>query len=290
MNTGRHHLPTSPAPPPAAAEESRPAWLVKQLHGASADARVTGLTAAQWRAIAGEPEVGVQIADAYAQAVGRRIAEARKAIGMKNREELARLLQVHENTLGKIERGETMADALQLVRIAAITARPVMWFIGDETHSGSEVPHALEAVEIGETLYVPLFDVRASAGTGAFNDMERVFAMRPFPLDYIRRDLGIRHNLLALLTIVGTSAEPDVHSGDTGLIDRKDRDLAVEGLHLVRIDEGLLLKMIQRRPGGVLRVYSKNQESSPFDIDVREGTHSDFEVIGRLRWAGVRFN
>lgn len=282
-----------PAPLPG---KSRAAWDQVWGAGTLEDAALRDFTvvcADDWRTAA-EGNLLESMREGAANVIGSRLRAAREGISSK-RSEFSKLLQIHENTLAKMERGESLPDAVQLLQIAALTGRQVLWLLGGGEHEASwssdgSPPNSVEAVELDGVVYVPLFDVRASAGTGAFNDQERVMQMRPFAADYIRRDLHILHNQMALVTIVGNSMEPDIHSGDVGLIDRRDKDISVEGPHLVRIDGGLLLKMVQRLPGGVLRVSSKNQLSSPFDINVMDGTLNDFEVIGRLRWAGVRFN
>lgn len=193
-----------------------------------------------------------------------------------------------------MERGESLPDAMQLLQVAALTGRSVLWLLGasgDASLSRQTLarPRGVIAVEEGNAVYVPLFDLRASAGHGAFNDDEQVIDMRPFTLDYVRRELHISHNELALVTVVGNSMEPDIHSGDVVLVDRRDKEISVEGPHLVRIDGALLVKLVQRRPGGILRVASKNPAYAPFDISVTDGDPQDFEVLGRVRWAGVTF-
>lgn len=276
-------------------EKPRASWAKVWIAGIRApDPTIdyTTLSDADWR-VAADTNVLESVREGASNVIGSRIRAAREAVNSK-RSEFCKLLQIHENTLAKMERGETLPDAVQLVQIAALTGQQVMWLLGRDSHEpagGGDKPQpkSIEAVEVGDVIYVPLFDVRASAGTGAFNDQERVLHMRAFDSDYIRRDLGIQHNQIALVTIVGNSMEPEIHSGDIGMIDRRDKDISVEGPHLVRIDGGLLLKMVQRLPGGVLRVSSKNQLASPFDINVMDGTLTDFEVIGRLRWAGVSF-
>lgn len=203
---------------------------------------------------------------------------------------MAARLRVHENTLGKWERGETVPSALQLVLIARLTETGIATLLG-----GSPVPparvlnepprHSTVAVPVGELMFVPLFDERsAAAGEGSFDAVDRVLSMRCFETEYIRRDLGISHNQVALITVVGSDAEPQVRSGDTVLVDRLDTDVTFEGLHLVRIDHALMIKLLQRRPGCIM-VSSNNEAYAPFAVQLNGGT--DFEVLGRCRWAGV---
>ncbi|WP_304308087.1 S24 family peptidase [Pseudacidovorax intermedius] len=222
-----------------------------------------------------------------AAAIGLRIKQARGPLSQK---QLAGMVGVHANTIYKLEKGYP-PDALQILEISKATNVSPCWLLlGDEAGAGPEpasvVPRSLEAVEMNGYLYVPHFNVQASAGDGFFNDIEQVTTMRPFELQFIRSRLGITHNTLAMINIVGRSYEPVLHAGDAALVDRRDRE-ALEGPHVIRLDGALLVKQLQRLPGRVLRVSSKNTEYEAFDISPSEDAQRDFEVIGRLRWAGV---
>lgn len=219
--------------------------------------------------------------------LGSRINGLRSAQG-KSRADLSRWLHNHENTVAKIERGETLPDAVQLLQLAQMLGQTLDQMFGMHSDDPAEVQRRTTATQIGQHLFVPHFDIQASAGHGAFNDAERVKEMRAFAIDFIRRDLRVSHNDMALIDVAGPSMEPQIHSGDVVLIDRRDTGVQVEGPHVVRFDGGLIVKLLQRRPGGRVRVTSINPLFDPFEIELgAEGT--DFEVIGRVRWAGVTF-
>jgi phage repressor protein C with HTH and peptisase S24 domain len=92
-----------------------------------------------------------------------------------------------------------------------------------------------------------------------------------------------------MCSVTGTSAMPDLKPRDTVMVDLRDRSVANEGLHIVRLDDALMLKKLQRLPGKVLRVSSKNPEYPPFEIRSFEESQRDFEVIGRVRWGGITY-
>jgi phage repressor protein C with HTH and peptisase S24 domain len=211
----------------------------------------------------------------------------RSARGKRSRAEVARHLGVHENTVAKMERGESAADLWQLQQVADLTGCGFGWLVGVELQRSS-VSNTAQAVETDDHIYVPLFDLRAAAGHGAFNEAEDVLNMRPFASDYIRRELGISHLSLAMITVVGGSMEPMIHDGDVVLVDLLDTSVAAEGPHLIRMDGALLVKLLERRPGGRLRVRSKNAEFEPFDVD-QASPGGDFQILGRVRWGGVTF-
>lgn len=229
----------------------------------------------------------VELRDVYAAALGERIRACR---GGTSREEFARLLDVHPNTIGKFERGDSIPDAFMLLRVAEIGARSVEWLMQGRSKS-PVVDLCVTAVEAEDFLYIPHFDVAMSAGNGVFCDVEQVIGMKPFDMHFIRNDLGITHNDMALVTVVGNSMEPYLRSRDTVLLDLKARDVLSEGIHAIRLDGALMIKRVQRLPGKMLRVSSANSEYQPFEIDGNDDdSQRDFYVLGRVRWGGVKFD
>eukprot|EP01012_Entosiphon_sulcatum_P033709 TRINITY_DN42682_c0_g1_i1.p1 TRINITY_DN42682_c0_g1~~TRINITY_DN42682_c0_g1_i1.p1 ORF type:complete len:232 (+),score=37.03 TRINITY_DN42682_c0_g1_i1:490-1185(+) len=222
----------------------------------------------------------------FATALGERVRSAR---GRTSREDLAQALGVHVNTVSKIERGESMPNAFALTQLAEITGAPLLWLL---TGKGADdgVEKSIHAVEKGSYVFVPHFDIQASAGVGIFNDIETVLTMRPFDAKYIRGTLGIAHNDLALITVVGSSMQPSLKSKDTVLLDLHANQVQTEGIHAIRIDGALLVKKVQRLPGRTLRISSENPAYESFDIVGTEEIERDFSVIGRVRWGGVTFD
>ena len=228
-----------------------------------------------------------ELREAYAAALGERIRSCRRGM---TREEFARRLDLHLNTIGKFERGVTVPDAFALLRIAEIGQCSPEWLLTGEERS-TRIEPTLHAVESNGYVYVPHFDVALSAGNGVFCDVERVIAMRPFDPNFIRNELGIAHNEVVLVSVVGNSMEPLLRSRDTTLLDLRAKDVHTEGIHAIRLDGALMLKMLQRLPGKVLRVSSSNPEYAPFEIDGSDDdSQRDFAVLGRVRWGGVTFN
>lgn len=228
--------------------------------------------------------------DEYMRQFGQRCKLAR---GSMQVDDVASMIGVHRNTIWNIERGQSLPDAFELEVIAKAyktTLAKLLEGVSDKAPSATLIEKSVHAVEQDGFVYVPLFNVKVSAGNGAFSDIEAVIAMRPFDANYIRYELGIPHNNIAMTTVVGTSMEPWLHSKDTVLTDLKDCEVVTEGVHIVRLDGALLVKKLQRLPGKVLRVSSFNPAYEPFDIQGHEDADRDFAVIGRVRWGGVTFN
>ena len=230
-------------------------------------------------------ENSTEIRDAYAASLGDRIRECRSGI---SRDEFARQLDMHVNTVGKFERGLTVPDAYSLLRMAEIGKCSPEWLLTGQMNTLSAPLHT-RAVERGDFLFVPHFDVTLSAGNGLFTAVEQVIAMRPFDIKYIRQDLDIHHNDLVLVSIEGRSMQPYLKSKDTVMLDLQATDVRAEGIHGIRMDGALLVKRVQRFPKGVLHVSSANEEFAPFEIPASDEGR-DFKILGRVRWGGITFD
>lgn len=139
-------------------------------------------------------------------------------------------------------------------------------------------------------VYLPLYEVRASAGGGALVEGERVVDALAFKEAWIRQELRASPADLRLIYVEGDSMEPDLRPGDIILIDHTDTMARREGIYVIRMDSALLVKQLQRLPGGVLKVLSRNPAYEAFtvclgDVEVSPG----FAIIGRVVWACRRF-
>ncbi|MBI5644121.1 MAG: LexA family transcriptional regulator [Deltaproteobacteria bacterium] len=138
-------------------------------------------------------------------------------------------------------------------------------------------------------VYIPLYDVRAAAGAGAFPpEGEEVKDLLAFKREWIINELRVNVGGLSLLFVEGDSMTPTLNPGDVMLI-LKDQEMAIQdGIYVVRLEGALLVKRLQRLPGNQLKVKSDNPNYEPYTIDLTK-EHEDFAVIGRMVWAGRRF-
>jgi phage repressor protein C with HTH and peptisase S24 domain len=135
---------------------------------------------------------------------------------------------------------------------------------------------------------IPLYDVQASAGPGAYIDGEQVQDVMALRKNWIQNELHLDPAHLSLIFVQGDSMEPTMHSGDTVLIDqREDQDLT-DGVWALRIDGALLVKRVQKFPGGKITIKSDNQYLYPaYDI-MSDNVPDDLKFIGRVVWVGKR--
>ena len=227
---------------------------------------------------------------AYQIGLGQRIRTIR---GKASQEDFARDYGIHVNTLRRYEGGKRGADPEFLRELAKRNVDiDVNWLLmGDEARGRlhQERGDYRVAAQPGYA-NIPLYDVRAAAGRGAAVDGEHVVDVLAFKEDWIRQELRASPADLRLIYVEGDSMEPDLRAGDIILIDHTDTAARREGIYVIRMDGALLVKQLQRLPGGIVKVISRNPAYEPYTVTTDQIEHPNgFAVIGRVVWACRRF-
>lgn len=215
--------------------------------------------------------------------VGRRIKEARGELSQK---QLADALGVHVNTIGKFERGEAVPDVIQIFDIAIATKVTPAWLANgapykknlreSETDVGQQ--HSAE-----DLVFVPGYDIKASAGNGSHVNEEQVIGRFAFKQSWLARK-GLNPQSLAVVTARGDSMEPTVRDGDILLVDRDVSRISADGIYLIERDNDLYCKRLQRRFDGGVTIMSDNPRYEAQHLP-REAAE-DLHVAGRVIWIG----
>ena len=131
--------------------------------------------------------------------------------------------------------------------------------------------------------YVMVPKVKAVAGAGAsFVVDDTCTGLYAFRREFLRREY-INTADLVMMMVSGDSMEPLIRDGDTVLVDQTDNAPADGKIYVLRIDDALMVKRMEKIPGG-WRVKSDNPDRGHYDLrgDELESLH----VFGRVRWFG----
>lgn len=136
-----------------------------------------------------------------------------------------------------------------------------------------------------EFVFVPEYDIAASAGHGAEIPPEEVVRVLAVRQDWVRREVGANPQDLVVVSVRGDSMEPVIRAGDLIMVDRSETEPASEGLYVVRVGGALMVKRVQPLPGGVLQLISDHPAYPP--VTLRRGDlDADSAVVGRVVWVG----
>ena len=131
---------------------------------------------------------------------------------------------------------------------------------------------------------IPKLAVGASAGPGAIPDHETLAGKIGFDEKWLRKQ-GLDPSKLSLIQVDGDSMSPTLNHGDDIMVDNRAAAQAVrDGIHIIRLDDMLMVKRLAQGPRGRLSVLSDNPNYPDWpDVDGATVT-----VIGRVVWAGRR--
>ena len=134
---------------------------------------------------------------------------------------------------------------------------------------------------------VPVIDVRASAGPGAWNDkFEEAKETWLFADPLIRHEFRARPEDLRIITVDGDSMEPVLSSGDRILIDVSRTVPVPPGIFVIWDGMGLVAKRIEHVPHSEPpRVVLKSLNP---EYDSYERLAEEIRVVGRAVWVSRR--
>ncbi|KPA91363.1 putative transcriptional regulator [Pseudomonas asplenii] len=131
--------------------------------------------------------------------------------------------------------------------------------------------------------YVPLYDAYISQGHGAWSEGARILTMLAFT-KYSLRKKGLVPSELAAVRVDGDSNEPFMKDGDTVMVDLSRNVIQGEGFYVIRLDDLLYAKRLQRQLDGGVMVISANTAYPP--ISVSADRLERLQVVGRVVWSG----
>lgn len=197
---------------------------------------------------------------------GRRLEELRRRAGVKQ-DDVCEHARISRSSWSRLIRGARVPDSDAEYRLILEAIRA----------TDAEVREESSAI-----VEVPVYDIEVAAGSGRFLSEEAAIGTWPFPREWIERMFG-RDAELAIVKVVGDSQEPELRSGDSLMIDLRRRS-GSDGMHVVRVDDALLVKRVQAE-GGAMRLGSYNPAYADIVIP-REEADARLAVIGRAVWAG----
>jgi len=122
-------------------------------------------------------------------------------------------------------------------------------------------------------------EVEASLGSGAFVINERITGHIPFPNELLKR-LRASADHCYVINTRGESMYPTIIGGkDQLLVDSSKKELFDGKLYLIRVEETLAAKRLQKLTQGRIKVISDNKDFESYILDPKQ---DNFEIIGQI--------
>lgn len=134
---------------------------------------------------------------------------------------------------------------------------------------------------------VPRLSVRASAGPGALATEEATRGRFAFDPGWLRGLTAGGPATLSLIRVEGDSMSPTLEDGDDILVDGGDgADRLRDGIYVLRMDDALLVKRLQRNPIDRRITIASDNPSYP---SLPDCDPARIHIVGRVIWGGRRF-
>ncbi len=171
---------------------------------------------------------------------------------------------------------EKMGDIARLNNVKTNKNNQVEKTLGDVAHF--EIRNSI-TIDINDYAWIPLYNVKVSAGFGTFANNENILTWLSFS-KYSLSKRRLSANDLCAVIVHGDSMADTLKPNDCIIINLTKRD-ADGGIFVIRVGETIYVKrLIQEKD--IIRVISDNPRYDTWSLDKTD----DFEIIGKYEWLG----
>lgn len=216
-----------------------------------------------------------------------------------NVSELARQAGITPPSAKRWLTGESDPQMSNLVKLARAAGVNVQWLATGEgtqyaaqSHETPAAPASTvtdtigNSININDFVFIPYYDVAASAGHGAWTEDEPQKSTLAFRRSWLAAFVTRHFEQLSVVSVRGDSMSGVLENGDTILINHTQTE-PQDGLFALRIGNDVFVKRIQRIPNKLI-IKSANPDYEPFEIDLSEENDESIAIIGKVVWLGRR--
>lgn len=224
--------------------------------------------------------------------IHERLRVARERAGFKSASEAANWLGVEVPTYLAHENGSRGFRATAAEKYAKRFKVDLAWLLtGEEPRIAAPISRrgpaydgaSIVQVEGDTYARLPLYDIRAQAGKGALAYDGEPIGFRLFDFNWIKTASRSGIDQLKVIEVSGDSMEPTLYARDHVLVDIATVSLSQPGLFVLRIDDSLMVKRVQKLIGtGSIKVISDNPRYETEEI----ADEARISVVGRVIWIG----
>lgn len=199
--------------------------------------------------------------------------------------ELARAIGVSDNAIYKWLSGRGQPSVANLVALADAAKVSLEWLAtGRETTAKRPNPSPQRRNDgSDEFAYVTRYDAKIPGPKAEILRSEQIVDYLAFKKEWVQTQLNTDPRNLLLVEAVGDSMAPTLKNSDLLLVDLGEPLFRHDGIYVLRSDDELVVKRLQRRPDRTLKIINDNPA---YESSVVED--NSVYIIGRVIWAASR--
>jgi len=221
---------------------------------------------------------------------GSRIKSERKRVH-KSSIDFADYCGVGRNTQTNYEKSERKPDLEYLAKAHDLGCDVMYILTGNKSTDGSVVnetpyPYQLGACQSTEQktyIEIPFLDIELS--TSNDNEISSKVSNKglPFKAHWLA-ERNLNPMFLSVVTARGDSMEPSINNNDAMLVDTRPIENLTDGIHVIRLEHGLLAKRLQIQINGGVEIISDN---AVYRTQVVEKEKlAILQIVGKVVWVG----
>lgn len=141
--------------------------------------------------------------------------------------------------------------------------------------------------EVSDIISIPYYpEVSAAAGSGALVYDEN--SVKHLQISSAIINITTGHNV-CLINATGNSMQPVIDDRDLLLVDLTHKNFIDEGIYVVRLENTLLVKRLQKVPNGIVLI-SDNPQYAPITLNSDNFNENDAAIIGKVISVIKNFN
>lgn len=225
-----------------------------------------------------------------AQEIGERLREEVNRLGGPST--VSKILGVHRNTINNWFTSGA-ADAMDL-HFMALLGVDVLYVVRGTRQQEGLFPKSGGGeqirVYVGEREFqvspddyrwIPVLNIQVAGGMGQAVTAENVVAFNAWRKDWLAKR-GLLEAALSEVTVSGDSMAPELRHGDVVLVNHSDREVQGGSIYVLRQSEDLLVKYLQKLPGGRVQVNSESSAFPSYVIEADAFDSGECEIVGRV--------
>lgn len=203
------------------------------------------------------------------------------ALGLKTQSALADVLGVRRAAVSDAKR-QGRIPSEWLLKLCRSHGLNPYWL---ETEAGAKYIRQNNVRESGPEYgtsfeYVPMVEARLAGGGGSLETSNRVLGYYAFRKEWLTSKGNIES--MRLMRVTGESMEPTIEDDDVVMVDFSQSDIFAGKIYAVRIDDEIVVKRLEKKPGKLVLVSDNRKHYEPLEIELAE--YANVEVLGRVVW------
>jgi phage repressor protein C with HTH and peptisase S24 domain len=202
--------------------------------------------------------------------------------GFESVADLARVIGVSDNAIYKWLSGRGQPSVANLVALADAAKVSLEWLATGREASVAK-RSSNRGTDFNEFTFVARYEAAGGNPRKELPRSEQVVDYLAFKKAWVQSRLNADPRNLLLIEAVGDAMAPTLEDADLLLVDLSEPRFRHDGIYVLRRDNELEVKRLQRRPDGTLNLISDNPAYQPAVV-----AGDSIHIIGRVIWAAGR--